>query len=108
MWQEIAAKHKNLTSPWIMYQRHGDQEIITVMIKQSIVKKASSAVNAVLALMGIYYMAMLPYPSNCSAALLYLQGQVLQDEVHSKDKSVFIKAKEIFENFAVKEIDLFA
>ncbi|XP_052097325.1 uncharacterized protein LOC127732296 [Mytilus californianus] len=108
MWQEIAAKHKNSTSPWIMYQRHGDQEIITVMIKQSMIKKASSAVNAVLALMGIYYMAMLPYPSNCSAALLYIQGQVLLDEVHSKDKSVFNKAKEIFENFVLKEVDLFA
>ncbi|CAC5426615.1 unnamed protein product [Mytilus coruscus] len=108
MWQEITAKHKNSTSPWIMYQRHGDQEIITVMIKQSIIKKASSAVNAVLALMGIYYMAMLPYPSNCSAALLYIQGQVLLDEVHRKDKSVFNKAKEIFENFVLKEVDLFA
>ena len=84
MWQEIAVKHRNSTSPWIMHQRHGDQEIITVMIKQSIIKKASSAVNAVLTLMGIYYMAMLQYPSNCSAALLYKQGQVLQDEVHSK------------------------
>lgn len=81
-----------------MFQKFGGEEVISLMIRYD--------KTAILALIGIYYMAQLPYPAACSMALLFIQGDILKNKGHEADMPLMKKAEEVFRNF-LSEQDIF-
>ena len=90
-----------------MFQKFGSEDLITLMIRCNVICKVEKPQMAILALMGIYYMAQLPYPSQCSLALLFTQSEVLKDKGHEEDLPFMRKATEVSEKIQSDESDIF-
>lgn len=84
-WQSVASAHKNNATRWIMVHHQEDSNSIMLMYKVQPTGKAEDSTDAVLTLMGFYYTYLLGYPQIAYGALLYIQKEVLQDNVHEKD-----------------------
>lgn len=80
--------------------------VISLMIRSNVVFKIKDSKTAILAFMGIYYMAQPSYPAACIMALLFIQGDILKDKGHEADMPLMKKAEEVFRNF-LSEKDIF-
>ncbi|KAK3106861.1 hypothetical protein FSP39_001593 [Pinctada imbricata] len=76
------------------------------MVRDKVLYKAESMVDAILMVMGLYYCCSMPYPTSLNAAMLYIQKEVLEDDIHSKDMDVLQKGiKELSEFLKGSNID---
>ena len=82
---EVEALHKALTYPYILHNRLGDKVALLIMVRDRVTFKAIKLTEAVLLVMGLYYACRMPYPTCFRAVMLYVQTEVLGDEMHSKD-----------------------
>ena len=91
------SKQRTFFTLWSMFQKFGSEDLITLMIRCNVICKVEKPQMAILALMGIYYIAQLPYPSQCSLALLFTQSEVLKDKGHEEDLPFMRKATKVSE-----------
>jgi hypothetical protein len=89
-----------MATPYLLFQRYGDEELLTLMVRQVVIMKVRSAREGLLALFGLYYMAMMPYPPGCNIAMLYVQHAVLGDDVHEQDTPFLKHACQMLEAIA--------
>lgn len=73
------------------------------MERDNVLSKCTEAEEAILAMLGYYYLGILPYPAQVTGPLLFLQDLVLEDKIHSWDTNVLNKAKKEFEAYASKK-----
>lgn len=69
----------------------------------NVLSKCTGAEEAILAMLGFYYLAILPYPAQVTGPLLLLQDLVLEDKIHSEDTHALNKARKEFEAYASKK-----
>ncbi|KAK3104748.1 hypothetical protein FSP39_009264, partial [Pinctada imbricata] len=88
---EASSLHRNLPQPYVIHNRLGEKVVIVVMVRDKVLYKAESMVDAILMVMGVYYCCSMPYPTSLNAAML-------EDDIHSKDMDVLQKGiKELSE-----------
>lgn len=73
------------------------------MERDNVLSKCTGAEEAILAMLGHYYLGILPYAAQVTGPLLFLQDLVLEDKIHSADTNVLNKAKKEFEAYASKK-----
>lgn len=96
MWSEVAQNHKGTSGPWILHNTIGSNTSTTLMEREDAIFKCKDAEEAILALLGLYYLGSLPYPPQITGPLLLLQHLVLEDKVHSGDLPTLQKARKEF------------
>lgn len=69
------------------------------MVRDQLHIKAQSAFDAMCIVMGLYYAAVMPYPSILNGSLLFFQKGILEDYVHDKDESILTKLTKYFNKF---------
>ena len=77
----------------------GDDAAILIMYKETVVGKADDALTAMLALIGLYYASDTPYPQHLHGALLFIQSEILKDNIHEKDQSSLKKFMKELEKY---------
>lgn len=55
------------------------------------INKVKSATEGILYVIGFYYRTDVPYPKVLTKPLLYIQSEVLKDELHKKEQQVLKK-----------------
>ena len=61
--------------------------MLATMYKETVVRKADDEQTAMLTLIGFFYASETPYTQHLHGALLYIQSEILKDNIQEKDKS---------------------
>uniref|UniRef100_K1P1T5 Uncharacterized protein n=1 Tax=Magallana gigas TaxID=29159 RepID=K1P1T5_MAGGI len=101
-WTDVAQAHKTTSGVWILHNTIGDKTATLLMERDNVLSKCTGAEEAILAMLGYYYLGILPYPAQVTGPLLLLQDLVLEDKIHSGDTNVLNKAKKEFAAYASK------
>ena len=66
-----------------------DDASILIMYKETVVRKADDEQTAMLTCtnIGFYHAPEMPYTQHLHGALLFIQSEILKDNIHEKDKS---------------------
>ena len=69
-----------------------DEDLNVVFVGGEPLLHTVSTMTAMFCLLGIYYFLLLPCPKRCNLALLHLQRDVLDDDLHEEDGKLLEKA----------------
>ena len=92
----VEAMHQGTCTPYIIYRRFARS---FVFVGDIAVAEVESVPKALFILFAVYYTLTLPYSKHVSGALLYMQKEILGDNVHRSDASTLAKCSKGFLSF---------
>lgn len=75
------------------------------MERDNVLLKCAGVEEAMLSVMGFYYLGILPYPAKVTGPILLIQDLELLDRIHSVDTYVLNKANKEYEAYTSKKND---